>query len=252
MNVTPLMLLTVCPLVFLASLIDAIAGGGGLISLPAYYLAGLNPAMAAGTNKFSASFGTMMAAGKFLRRGRLMLRPALWAVPGALLGAFLGAELLKFTPAGIVRGLMLVGLPAMALVIVFQRPAEQSAPLKPGALPICAGIGLLCGFYDGFFGPGTGTLLILLFTKLIRMDAVTASGTAKLVNLASNVSALVSFLLGGQVLFALGVPAMLCSVAGGYVGSALAIKRGGKLVRRIMLLVIALILLKLGWDMFGG
>lgn len=98
MDVTPVMLLTVCPLVFLASLIDAIAGGGGLISLPAYYLAGLNPAMAAGTNKLSASFGTLMAAIRYLRKGRLMLRPALFSVPGALLGAYLGAELLKITP----------------------------------------------------------------------------------------------------------------------------------------------------------
>ena len=104
MDVTPVMLLTVCPLVFLASLIDAIAGGGGLISLPAYYLAGLNPAMAAGTNKLSASFGTLMAAIRYLRKGRLMLRPALFSVPGALLGAYLGGRAFEDHPRGLCAG----------------------------------------------------------------------------------------------------------------------------------------------------
>ncbi|HIS99502.1 MAG TPA: TSUP family transporter [Candidatus Faecaligallichristensenella faecipullorum] len=251
MDVTPVMLLTVCPLVFLASLIDAIAGGGGLISLPAYYLAGLNPAMAAGTNKLSASFGTLMAAIRYLRKGRLMLCPALFSVPGALLGAYLGAELLKITPEAFVRGLMLVGLPAMAILVIFQRPAGESGPCKRAGLPVCLAIGLFCGFYDGFFGPGTGTLLIILFTQLLRMDAVTSSGTAKVVNLASNLSALVSFLISGNVIWMLGLPAMACSAAGGYVGSSLAISKGSKLVRRIMLLVLAMILIKLAWDMLN-
>lgn len=249
MSVTLPMMLIVCPLVFLASLIDAIAGGGGLISLPAYYLAGLPPAMAAGTNKLSASFGTLMAAGKFLSKGRLLLRQALAAIPGALAGAYLGAELLKYTPEAFVRGLMLVGLPAMALLIIFQRPAAQPRPAPRRPMALCVIIGLGCGFYDGFFGPGTGTLLILLFTRLMGMEAVTASGTAKLVNLASNVSALISFLVSGNVLFALGLPAMICSVAGGYVGSSLAISKGSKLIRVIMLLVLIMILIKLAWDM---
>lgn len=249
MEVTVSMLLTVCPLVFLASAIDAIGGGGGLISLPAYYLAGLPPAMAVGSNKFSAVFGTLMATVRFGRGHRLMVLPALLAVVGAVPGAFAGAELLKSMDEEIIRRIMLVGVPLMALVVVFKR----NGPARPREMArlryaMCFFIGLSCGFYDGFFGPGAGTLMIMLFTWVAGMDMVTASGTAKPVNLASNTGALVSMLLGGHVLFALAVPAMVCSVAGGWVGSKLALRVGARLVRWVMLGVLVLIMAKLAYE----
>ena len=249
MDVTAAMYFTVCPLVFLASLVDSIGGGGGLISLPAYYLAGLPPTLAAGTNKLSACFGTLVASIRFGRGHRLLLRPALLAILGALPGAFIGAEILKRMDENTVRMIMLAGIPIMALVVAFKR-TPQAAPKEMTRLRygLCFLTGLGCGFYDGFFGPGAGTLMIMMFTWAAGMDMVTASGTAKPVNLASNTAALFSFLLAGKVLFRLAVPAIFCSIAGGWLGSKLALRVGARLVRWVMLGVLVLLVSKLAYE----
>ena len=246
MEVTLQMLLIVCPLVFLASFVDAIAGGGGLISLPAYLVAGLPPVTAAANNKFSSTFGTMLATYRFFRGGKVLWRPALCAVAGALPGALIGAELLKHTPERLVYIFMLVAVPVVALVMLLRKDKEpEPKPITMRTLLQCCGVGLACGLYDGFFGPGTGTFLILLLTWLIGMDMVSASGTAKPVNLASNVAALISFITGGYVIYKLAVPAMLCSLVGGYLGSSMALKKGAKLIRGMMFVVMALLVIKL-------
>ena len=242
-----------CALVFFASCMDAIAGGGGLISLPAYLLTGLPPAVASGSNKFSACFGTMMATGRFLHSGKMAKGLGLVAVMGALPGSYLGAELLKRTPEQFVRIFMLVAIPLVAVLLLIKRDAPSKVGLLANTPRItCLGIGLFCGFYDGFFGPGTGTILIILFTYIMGMDMVTASGTAKLVNLASNLAAMVSFVSGGQVAYALAVPAVACSVVGGYLGAKMAIGGGAKVVRLVMLGVLCLLIAKLAWDLIGG
>ena len=228
---------------------DAIGGGGGLISLPAYYLAGLPPTLAAGTNKLSACFGTLVATVRFGRGHKLLLWPALLAVAGALPGAFVGAEILRAMDENTVRMIMLIGIPIMALVVAFKR----DTPAKPRemtrkAYALCFLIGLGCGFYDGFFGPGAGTLMIMLFTWVAGMDMVTASGTAKPVNLASNLAALTSFLIGGDVLVRLAAPAIVCSIAGGWVGSKLALRVGARLIRYVMLGVLVLLVGKLAYE----
>ena len=248
--VTPGMLVMVCGMVFLAAVVDSIGGGGGLISLPAYLLTGLDPVLAAGSNKFSASFGTLIATIRYFRSGKLLVRTALWSVLGALPGAYAGAEVLERTDPAFVRGFMLCAIPVVALIVVFKRDVpEQTDRTAPVNRLVCFLIGLAIGFYDGFFGPGTGTLLILAFTWLTKMDMVTASGTAKAVNLSSNAAALFSLLLGRHVVFALAVPAMFCSMAGGWVGSKLAIARGAKLVRWVMLGVLALLMIRMISDL---
>lgn len=252
MQVTPMMLLTVCPLVFLAAAVDSIAGGGGLISLPAYLLTGIPPVVASGTNKFSACLGTLVASFRYAKGKRVAWRPALLAVLGALPGSFLGAELLKHAPEAFVRIFLLIAVPLAALLLLLRPPRVDPKPLTRLRLIYCALIGLAVGFYDGFFGPGTGTLLIMLFSWVLGMDLVTASGSAKLVNLASNLGALSALLMGGNVLWALGLPAMVCSMAGGYIGSLLALKKGARMVRVMMLGVLALLLIKLAFDYLGG
>ena len=247
--VSPGMLVMVCGMVFLASVVDSIGGGGGLISLPAYLLTGLDPVLAAGSNKFSASFGTLIATIRYFRSGRLLVKPALWAVLGALPGAYAGAEVLERTDPGFVRLFMLCAIPVVALIVIFKRNVPEKTDREaPVNRPVCFLIGLGIGFYDGFFGPGTGTLLIIAFTWLTKMDMVTASGTAKAVNLSSNIAALFSLLTGGHVVFALAVPAVFCSMAGGWVGSKLAITRGARLVRYVMLGVLALLIVRLAWE----
>lgn len=251
MNVTPETLLIVCPLVFLASLVDAIGGGGGLISLPAYLTAGLPAALASGTNKFTAACGTAMAAWKYARGGRLMLRPALCAVAGAVPFAYVGVELLKRTPDAVMRAVLLCVIPAMAVVLLFKRDsAHETKPMTPARYFACFAVGALCGLYDGFCGPGTGTLLIMGLTWIAGLDMVTASGSAKLINLASNVSALVSHIAGGNVVYLLGLPAVVCSVAGAWCGAKLALTRGAKLIRGVMFGVLALLVVKLAREYF--
>ena len=253
MVVTLQMLLTVCPLVLLAATVDAIGGGGGLISLPAYLLAGLPPALAGGSNKLSASMGTLIATFKFWKDGKMLIKPGLCAVAGALPGAWVGAQLLQTVDERFIQMFLLVAIPMVAvLMLVKRKTPTEVKPITTGRLIGCFGLGLGCGLYDGFFGPGTGTLLIMGLTYLIGMDMITASGTAKLINLASNISALGALLTGGNVLLPLALPAMAFSIAGGYLGSWLAIRRGATFIRKIMLVVMALLILKLAFDWIGG
>ena len=238
--------LIVLPMVFLAAVVDAIAGGGGLISLPAYTLAGLNYDFASGNNKCSSIFGTVMAAIRYYRSGRLLLRPALWAAALALPGSWLGTLAAMRLGNRVMTVFMVCAIPAVgALVLLEGRRGEVTRPARYGSPLLCSLIGLAVGFYDGFFGPGTGTILIILFNAVLGMDMVTASATAKPVNLASNIAALITRVAAGNVLFALALPAMACSTAGGWLGSRLAITRGARLIRRVMLGVLILLTARL-------
>ena len=249
MQITPRMFLIVLPMVFLASMVDAIAGGGGLISLPAYTLAGLNYDFASGNNKFSSTFGTLMATVRYYRSGKILMVPALIAAAFALPGSWLGTRTAMALGDRLMRGFMVFAIPAVGLLVLFRgHGPERSRPVTRNQYPVCAGIGLAIGFYDGFFGPGTGTFLILLFTSLLGMDMVTASATAKPVNLMSNIASLVTRIASGNVLFALALPAMCVSVAGGWLGAKLALTRGAKLVRGVMLFVLALLTVRLAAE----
>ena len=246
MTVTPQMFLIVLPLVFAASVVDAIGGGGGLISLPAYMVAGLPSDLASGSNKLSACFGTLIATGKFFRSGKIMMKPALCAAAMAIIGAFIGAQINERLSDAAFRVVLLILVPAIALLMALHHNApDRALPMTGKRLALCALIGLLVGAYDGFFGPGTGVLLILGFTWAAGMDTVTASGSSKVVNLASNISALVAHFLNGNIVFALAVPAMACSAVGGYIGSYLAIRKGAKFIRWVMMGVTVLLLVKL-------
>ncbi|MDO4548339.1 MAG: sulfite exporter TauE/SafE family protein [Clostridia bacterium] len=252
MAVNAQMYLIVCPLVFLASVVDSIGGGGGLISLPAYLLAGLPAHMASGTNKFSACMGTALATARFFKSGVILLKPALAAACLALPTSYLGAWAQCLTPEYYVRVIMLVAIPIVAFLTLIRRDTrEKNAPVTAKTIWICMGVGAVLGFYDGFFGPGMGTFLILAFIWLAGMQAVSASGSAKVVNLASNLAALVSFAVQGQILYQLAIPAAICSIAGGYIGASLALKVGARLVRFVMVAVLALVIVKLAADMFA-
>ena len=235
--------LIVCPLVFLAGFIDSIAGGGGLISLPAYLLAGLPAHLASGTNKMSAVFGTALATGKYAREGRIRYRAALPAVAGALPGAWLGAQLQLLIPERAVQAFMLVAIPTVALTMLLRGDKlERPDASREVKVWLCFAIGLVIGTYDGFFGPGTGTFLMLAFAFFGGMDLVTAGGSAKLVNLASNLAAMVSFSVSASALPALALPAAVCSMAGNYIGSRLAVKKGVKVIRPMFFVVLALLM----------
>lgn len=240
----------VCPLVFLAGLIDSIAGGGGLISLPAYYLAGLDPTLAAGTNKLSAGLGTLASSTRFITGKKVNWRVGLIAALGAFPGSWLGSMLLQHIPEDTVRMLMIAAIPLVACVVLRRRDGLSASPLlsESWTVPASLGIGLVIGFYDGLVGPGTGTFLILCFTMLLGMEGVLASGTAKIVNLTSNIAALSSLAMLGDVLIALGLPAALCGMAGNWLGASLTIRRGMGFIRGVLLIVLALLLAKMVYD----
>ncbi len=249
MELTWQMFAIVCPLVFLAGFIDAIAGGGGLISLPAYYLAGLPPTLAAGTNKLSASMGTVASTIRYVRGKKVVWRTGLLAALGAFPGSWLGAFLLQRIPEDAVRVLMIAAIPLVAAVVLRQRGETPVRCVPPGwDAPLAVSVGLAIGFYDGLVGPGTGAFLIIAFAMVLGMEGVMASGTAKIVNLTSNLAALLALLATGNVAFALGLPAAACGIAGNWLGAGLTIRRGTRFIRVVLLVVLALLLAKMVVD----
>lgn len=236
--------LLVCPLVFLAGFIDSIAGGGGLISLPAYYLAGLPVPLAAGTNKMGAFAGTAVATAKYAHSGHIPWKEGLAAVAGSLPGSYLGAELLLVLPERYVMIGVLAALPLVAAFVLLNKDSLKPRKGLAGRARYwaCFLIGLVIGTYDGLIGPGTGTFLQLLFVSLVGMEALKASGAARLVNLCSNIGALVSLIIAGKVLYALALPAAAFGMAGNYLGSTLAIKKGSKLIRALLIVVLMLLM----------
>lgn len=241
----------VCPLVFLAGFIDSIAGGGGLISLPAYYAAGLPPALAAGTNKMGAFMGTAVASGKYAQKKHIPWKDSLFSLAGAIPGSWLGAQLFKILPENVVRISVLVSLPIIAVFVLINKDSLKAVQRVPDRylLPACTLIGFGIGVYDGLVGPGTGTFLQLLFVSIIGMEALNASGAARIVNLGSNIGALISLIAQGKVLFALALPAALFGMAGNYLGSTLAIKKGATIIRTLLICVLALLMLKMAYDL---
>jgi len=251
MELTWVTYLIVCPLVFLAGLIDSVAGGGGLISLPAYMAAGLPPLQAAGTNKLSACLGTVASTTRFVRDRKVDWKAGVFAAIGAFPGSWLGALLQQHIPQETVRLLMIVAIPVVAVVVLRKKEMNGRCIVTENFYrPLAFGIGLLIGFYDGLIGPGTGTFLILMFTMALGMEAVMASGTAKIVNLTSNVAALFSYLTvqPENVVFALALPAALCGIAGNWLGASLTVKKGVGFIRGMLLVVLVLLLAKMVVD----
>lgn len=246
------MCLIVCPLIFLGSFVDSVAGGGGIITLPAYLLAGLPAYTAAGTNKLVATCGSVTASLKYFRTGNVMVRIALISALGSLLGGMAGTRLALFIPEETLELIMMIALPIVALFLTFKRdfgmdhkPKKLSKTMETGT---AFAIGLVIGCYDGLIGPGTGTFLIICFSGILGLDLLISGGCAKVSNLASNVASAVVYLFNGKIMYSLLLPAAICSVAGGYFGSKFAIKGGSKRIRKVMFLVLGLLFAKMIYD----
>ncbi len=236
-----------------AGTIDAIAGGGGLLTVPALLAAGLPPHLALGTNKGQSVFGSFAALVRFARGGLVDPRRARITFPLGLAGSMGGAALALALPAAALRPVVVVLLAFAALFVGLRRapPARlEDAPPRRGALPIAGAIALAIGAYDGFFGPGTGTFLILAFVALLGDGLAHASAAAKVVNFASNLAALALFAAGGAVVWRLALPMAACQLAGGWVGAHLAIRRGDAVVRRVVVLVALAAATRLAWDLW--
>ena len=249
MQLTPSMFLIICPLLFLAGFVDSIGGGGGLISLPAYLIAGLPSHMAIATNKLSSSCGSSLTTVRFLRHGLINIRLAVPSVIAALVGSTLGARLSLLVREDVLKYILFAVLPVAAFFVLnrhlFRDRGNEKAVADRKTLIICILSALIIGGYDGFYGPGTGTFLIIAFTVFARMSVPAANAQAKVINLTSNLASLAVYLMNGQVLILLGLAGAVCNMAGNYLGSGLAMSGGSRIVRPVILGVLALLLIKI-------
>ena len=244
--------LIVCPLVFLAGFIDSIAGGGGLIATPAYMLAGLPMHSVLGTNKAMSMFGTSVAAWKYIKSGNINWHAAIVAAAGSFAGSALGSQLALRIDGNTLKTIFVFILPVVAIFVLFGKKKndnENAVMLTGFKLNFVAFlVGVVTGAYDGLIGPGAGTFMIIGFNMFVGLDYIKSGGCAKVVNVASNVSAFISFVTAGQVIWALAIPAALFSMAGNLLGSSYAIKHGSAVVKKVMIVVLIGIFIKLAID----
>ena len=248
MEITLQTFLIVCPFLFLAGLIDAIGGGGGLISLPAYLIAGLPPHAAVATNKMSSSCGTSLATYRFIRNGLVNFRLAVPSVIAAIIGSSVGAHLSLLISEEMMLYVMVAILPLCAFLVLnkklFHDTGNETITLDTRTYITATVAALVIGLYDGFYGPGTGTFLIIAFTIFAKLGIKTANAQAKVINLTSNLTSLVIFILNGQVIFTIGIAAAICNMIGGYIGAGLVMKNGAKIVKPSIIFVLILLALK--------
>ena len=243
----------VCLGVFCASFMDAIGGGGGIISLPCYLLAGVPVHFALGTNKLSSCIGTVASTVRYVKNGCVDWLLGIPSIVLALLGAHIGTRLQLMVDEKYLNFVLLIVLPVIAVILLRKKelPETRKAINEWYRRAIVWGFSLVIGTYDGFYGPGTGTFLLLAFCYLAKIDVRTASGNVKLVNLSSNIGALVTSLTAGKVLVPLGLTAAVFAIAGQYIGAGLALKNGSKIVRPVILVVLILLAGKVLLELFG-
>ncbi len=236
------------PAAFFAGLVDAVVGGGGLIQIPvllsAFPQTGIPTLF--GTNKVSSIAGTGAALWRYARVVKIPWRLVLPATAAALVGAWLGAAVVAWIPREAMRPLVVVMMLAVAIYTFLRKNLghEETHEPRPGDTWRGALFGLVIGFYDGFFGPGTGSFLIFGFVRIFGMDFVRASASAKVINFATNVSAIGFFASHGPILWAVGLTMAACNLAGAWVGTHLALKHGAAFVRKAFLGVVAVLIIK--------
>jgi uncharacterized protein len=236
-----------------AGFVDSIVGGGGLILVPALFATfpSTAPATLFGTNKGAAVWGTAFAAWQYSRRVQMRWRALLPAVLAALLGAFLGAWVVTlFSPQLLRKALPFVLLAVLIYTLMRKELGRTHAPRWSGRQEAWAAssIGLLLGFYDGFFGPGTGSFFVFLFVRWLGYDFLHASASAKVLNTATNVSALALFALKGHVWWHFALAMAIANVLGSFAGTHLALKHGAGFVRVVFVLVVSALIVKTGYD----
>lgn len=238
---------------FGAGLVDAVVGGGGLIQLPTMFTVFPNmaPATLIGTNKLASIFGTSLAAVSYARRVAIAWSVATPAAMAALVFAFFGAYTVTHVSADFMR----TALPVVLVLVAIYTFAKKDfgsvhAPIHSGAREqsLALVVGAAIGFYDGFFGPGTGSFLVFLFVRVFGFDFLGASAVAKVVNVACNFAGLVWFGYAGHLIWQLGLTMAVCQIAGSLIGSRMAMKHGSGFVRKLFLVVVSVLIVKTGYD----
>lgn len=227
-----------CVAGFFAAFVDSIAGGGGIISVPAFLLAGVPPHLSLGTNKFSSSCASFTSSIKFAQSGKVDFNILKILAPFTFIGAILGVNTVLIINASYVNTIVLILLLLVGIYSLFSKTAGiqdnfQGLTNKNKILGIILAFSL--GFYDGFFGPGTGSFLIFGLIKIFSFDFVRAGGNGKALNFISNIASLIMFAIKGQIAYKLGIPVALCMILGAKFGTKVALDKGAKLMKPIFI-----------------
>lgn len=241
-------LIWMCPMLFVAGFIDAIAGGGGLIAMPTYMMAGMPIHLVYGCNKFQCAFGSTAAAWRYLKSGCLDLKITAISAVTSFLFSMVGTRIIFYMEEEQIRTMLMVLLPLTAVVIIFVKNAwhftEKYQPLTRRNVLCALSVGMIIGIYDSLYGPGAGTIAMLLYTFFFHYDVRTSSGNAKLVLIVSNYTALLGYLISGNVFFPVAIPAAISNILGNYLGAGFAVKKGAKLIRPLMIGVVTVLIVK--------
>jgi len=240
---------------FAAGFVDSIVGGGGLIQLPAFFLAfpQLAPAMVLGSNKFAGFSGTSLAAVRYVRNTPVQWKAVSPAIFTALIFGWIGAELVHFLDKEMVKPVILALLLCVAVYTYFRKDfgiATKQGPKGNLVIMWSLLVGAVLGLYDGFFGPGTGSFLIVIYISLFGFDFLNASVSAKLINCATNVAALAAFIWSGSIVWEIAIPLAVFNMAGSWFGVKTALKQGRKFVRVFFLVVVSAMIAKFAYDLF--
>ena len=249
-------LLIICPLTFVAGIVDAIGGGGGLITIPAYMFAGLPPHFAIATNKVSSTMGLSLAFTKFLINGYIPLKLSAFSVIFAFAGSSLGAKTALLISDYVFKVLMLFIIPVAAWYVfrsrdLLREDASHSDIINSRTYVVCMLVAFFIGFYDGFYGPGGGTFMLLLIAGLARLSVQKANGVTKAINFTTAASSLVVFMTNGKVIWPLGLIGGVFSIAGNYAGVKFFEKGGSKIVRPVILIVLSLFFVRVIYDLIS-
>lgn len=238
-----------CPLVGLAGFVDSIAGGGGLISIPAYLIAGLPPVTASATNKISAMMGTTVSFHEYFKNKFVNFKLAVPCIFIAMFFSSIGARIQMMIPEYYLKIFMLIALP-VTLIFILNKNAFKSRSIfgtkltkKVYLLSFLVSAGL--GLYDGIYGPATGTFLIMFFVKIVGMNIKESNGMAKTINWATNFGALLLFVFANKAIIPLGICCGLFNMIGCYIGSNMFVKKGSDIVRPIMIVVMSIFIIKI-------
>lgn len=247
-----LSIVVVCLAGFLGAMVDAIVGGGGLITTPALLAVGLPVHLALGTNKFASSMGTFSSTYHYYKSGNIRMNVLKYLLPFSLIGSSIGVLTVLAIDPEFLRVIIIFLVIIIGLYTLFKRDLglhDTFSGTTKMKIVLAIGVALILGFYDGFFGPGTGSFLIFALISIFGFDFKKASANSKLMNLTSNTTALFLFLYHGQIMFAVAIPMAISMIIGAKVGAELAIKKGATFIKPVFIIVSFSLVIKMTIDL---
>ena len=250
-------LLIICPLILISGILDAIVGGGALISLPTYIAAGLPTHYAYGTNKFASFLGTLTSAIRYIKDKRFDIKSVLMFAIMCIIGSAIGSRLTLYLSDIYLKYILVFILPILIFLLIIKGNMSDllnsnniEGELSEGKIIILAIIfGIAMGFYGGFLGVGTTSFLILIFINFFKLPSIKACGNARIVNCCLNLVAMITFLISGKIIFEIAIPSAICSMIGNYIGAELAIKKENKIIKPLFIIIFTILFIKLIYDL---